>query len=75
MADKRHNTEHEQLRAVLGKLSKEERLVCIWKRAGFSSRDIAKHNGRSVASVNATFARARRKLRRALRELKPEQCR
>ena len=66
MADEHGKIEHEKLREVLGKLSKEERLVCIWKRAGFSSRDIAKINGQSVASVNRLFARARRKLRDAL---------
>ena len=66
MAHERDKTEHEQLRKALGELSKEERLVCIWKRAGFSSRDIATFNGQSVASVNRVYARARRKLRDAL---------
>lgn len=67
MAAKQDKSEREQLREALAKLSKQERLVCIWKRAGFSSRDIAKFNGQSVASVNRVFARARRKLRDALR--------
>lgn len=66
MADEYEKVEHEKLREVLGKLSKQERLICIWKRAGFSSRDIATFNGQSVASVNRVFARARRKLRDAL---------
>ena len=66
MADEDEKIQHEKLREVLGKLSKEERLVCIWKRAGFSSRDIATFNGQSVASVNRVYARARRKLRDAL---------
>ena len=66
MADEDEKIQHDKLREVLGKLSKEERLVCIWKRAGFSSRDIAKFNGQSVASVNRVYARARRKLRDAL---------
>ena len=66
MADEHERIQHEKLREVLGKLSKEERLVCIWKRAGFSSRDIAKFNGKSVASVDRLFARARRKLHDAL---------
>lgn len=66
MADEHEKIEHEKLREVLGRLSKEERLVCIWKRAGFSSRDIATFNGQSVASVNRVYARARRKLRDAL---------
>ena len=66
MVFKHDKSEHEQLRQALQKLSKEERLVCIWKRAGFSSRDIATFNGQSVASVNRVYARARRKLRDAL---------
>jgi DNA-directed RNA polymerase specialized sigma24 family protein len=66
MAHERERSDHEKFRKALGKLSREERLVCIWKRAGFSSRDIATFNGRSVASVNRTFARARRKLRDAI---------
>ena len=66
MAHERDKTEHEQFRKALGELSKEERLVCIWKRAGFSSRHIAGFNGQSVASVNRVYARARRKLRDAL---------
>lgn len=66
MAKEHETIEHAKLREVLGKLSKEERLVCIWKRAGFSSRDIATFNGQSVASVNRVYARARRKLRDAL---------
>lgn len=66
MAHERGKTEHEQFRKALEELSKEERLVCIWKRAGFSSRDIATFNGQSVASVNRVYARARRKLRDAL---------
>jgi DNA-directed RNA polymerase specialized sigma24 family protein len=68
VADKHDKSDHEKLRQALGRLSKHERLVCIWKRAGFSSRDIAKFEGGSVASVNAVFARARRKLREALSE-------
>lgn len=75
MADKHDKSDHEQLRRALGKLSKDERLVCIWKRAGFSSRDIAKYQGGSVASVNAVFARACRKLRKSLDELEVNRTR
>jgi DNA-directed RNA polymerase specialized sigma24 family protein len=66
MLSKPDKTERAKLRKALGRLSREERLVCIWKRAGFSSQDIAKGTGQSVASVNRVFARARRKLRDAL---------
>lgn len=54
------------LREVLGKLSQEERLVCVWKKAGFSSQEIAKYLGRSVTAVDTLFSRAKQKLRRAL---------
>ena len=54
------------LREVLGKLSQDERLVCLWKKAGFSSQEIAKYQGRSVAAVDTLFSRAKQKLRRAL---------
>jgi len=54
------------LREVLGKLSQEERLVCLWKKAGFSSQEIAQHQGRSVAAVDTLFSRAKQKLRKAL---------
>lgn len=59
------------LRQVLNALSREEQLVCIWKIAGFSSREIAQHHGRSVAAIDALFAQAKRKLRSALREQEP----
>lgn len=75
MADEHEKSDHEKLREALSKLSRDERLVCIWKRAGFSSRDIAKHQGGSVASVNAVFARARRKLRESLSELEVKRTR
>ena len=56
-----------QLRKVLAKLSRQERLVCIWKAAGFSSDEIAIYQGCSAASVDILFARAKQKLRRLLR--------
>lgn len=62
------------LREVLGKLSREERLVCVWKRAGFSSQEIAKHQRRSVAAVDTLFSRAKQKLRRLLGVLETGHC-
>lgn len=56
------------LRQVLDELSQDERLVCIWKRAGFSSKEIAEYQGRSVASIDALFSRVKQKLRTLLRE-------
>ena len=66
MLGKRDKNERDKLRKVLGKLSREERLVCIWKRAGFSTREIANHHGRSVGSIDKLFSQARRKLRQLL---------
>lgn len=54
------------LREVLDLLSPEEKRVCIWKKAGFSSQEIAEHQGRSVAAVDTLFSRAKAKLRKAL---------
>jgi DNA-binding CsgD family transcriptional regulator len=51
------------LQKVLAKLSKDERRICLWKRAGFSTHEIAKYQGRSVASVNSVFSGAKQKLR------------
>ena len=54
------------LRELLAKLSREERLVCLWKQAGFSSQEIADHQRRSVEAVDTMFSRAKQKLRMAL---------
>jgi hypothetical protein len=43
----------------------EERLICLWKQAGFSSQEIARHQVRAVGSVDTMFSRAK-KLRLAL---------
>lgn len=59
---------HLSLRQLLDELSQEEQLLCIWKRAGFSSKEIAEFQGRSTASIEAVFSRVRRKLRELLRE-------
>jgi DNA-directed RNA polymerase specialized sigma24 family protein len=56
------------MREALDMLTPQERLICIWKIAGFSSRQIAQHEGRSVADVDKLFAGAKRKLQRALRQ-------
>lgn len=54
------------MRRALEKLSHTERLVCIWKLAGFSTRDIARHLDRSTSAIDSLFTRAKRKLRRSL---------
>ena len=54
------------LREVLAQLSPEERLICVWKKSGFSSQEIAHFQGRSVAAVDILFFRAKEKIRRFL---------
>jgi RNA polymerase sigma factor (sigma-70 family) len=54
------------LREILAQLTPEERLVCVWKKAGFSSQEIAHHRGSSVAAVDTLFSRAKDKIRRLL---------
>ena len=60
------------LREALDTLTPEEKLVCIWKRAGFSSREIAKFRGRSAAAVDTLFSRAKQKVRNALGIARPK---
>ena len=51
---------------VLRRLSSEERRICIWKQAGFSSQEIARRSGRSIPAVDTVFSRAKERLRRLL---------
>jgi hypothetical protein len=46
LSDDGDKNDGDDLRRVLGQLSREERLICIWKRAGFSTREIANHHHR-----------------------------
>jgi DNA-directed RNA polymerase specialized sigma24 family protein len=50
-------------REVLTSLAPDERVVCVWKLAGFSSREIARHRRSSVAAVDALFWRVKQKIR------------
>ncbi len=54
------------VREVLETLSDEERMVCLWKKAGFSAQEIASTLKRSVTSVDTLFSRAKQKIRQAL---------
>ena len=56
------------LREMLEQLTAEERLICSWKRLGFSSREIAQEQGTSIERVNTFFFRLKRKIRAILRE-------
>jgi RNA polymerase sigma factor (sigma-70 family) len=59
------------LKEILAQLSPEERLVCIWKKAGFSSQEIAKLRGSTPIAVDTLFSRAKDKIRRSLGVQKP----
>ena len=52
------------LREVLGRLSSRERMIAIWKKAGFSSAEIAAELGMSVSCVDTKLCRLRRKVRK-----------
>ena len=54
------------LAEVLRLLSEEERRVCIWKKAGFTSRQIARYRGQSTEAVDTMFFRVKQKVRKAL---------
>lgn len=60
-----------RMRQVLDELSQDERLICIWKLAGFSTRDIARHLKRSESAIEALYARAKGKIRHLLAEQGP----
>jgi DNA-directed RNA polymerase specialized sigma24 family protein len=51
---------------LLRTLSREERMICLWKKAGFSSQEIALHQRRTVVAIDTIFSRAKQKIRKAL---------
>lgn len=55
------------LREVRPHLSRQERLVLGWKKAGFTSDEIARFRGTSIGAVDAIFSRAKHKIRALLR--------
>jgi RNA polymerase sigma factor (sigma-70 family) len=63
------------LRGVLSRLTVVQRRICIWKRAGLSSEEIARYLGCNVVVVDTTFSRAKAKLRRLLKSVGPFQGR
>jgi RNA polymerase sigma factor (sigma-70 family) len=60
------------LREILARLTPEERLVCLWKMAGWSSQQIAARRGTSAGVVNTLFWRAKQKVRGANRRMSPD---
>jgi RNA polymerase sigma factor (sigma-70 family) len=69
---KSHDGTPEQIEAdilleeLLATLTAEERVLCMRKQSGFSSREIAREQGTSVARVDTLFYRIKRKFRDAL---------
>lgn len=53
---------------MLARMTPEERMLCMWKKLGYSSREIAKEQGTSIERVNTFFFRLKRKIRAVLRE-------
>jgi DNA-directed RNA polymerase specialized sigma24 family protein len=51
------------LREVLDALPPEERLICIWKKAGFTSQEIAARRGGSAAAVDTLVSRIKHRVR------------
>jgi len=49
-------------RQICKQLTPEEQLLCMWKRWGFSSREIAEAQGQSVERVNTFFYRLKQKI-------------
>jgi hypothetical protein len=49
---------------VLGQLTTEERLVCVWRRLGFRSRTIASHWGLTGDDIEEFHRLAVEKIRR-----------
>jgi RNA polymerase sigma factor (sigma-70 family) len=54
------------LREVLEHLTPDERMICLWKKAGFSSHEIAARRGTTPGAVDTVFARTKQKVRRLL---------
>ncbi len=51
---------------ALESLSREERLVCIWRKVGFSNEQIADHLGWSASDADEVFRRAHDKVQQIL---------
>lgn len=54
-------------RLALARLTTDERLICIWKKLHFPTREIARHLARSVDAVEAIYSRAKEKVRRRIK--------
>lgn len=54
------------IREALAQISDRERKIAIWKKAGFSTKEIARELDMSVSAVDTTYARLLEKLRQLL---------
>jgi RNA polymerase sigma factor (sigma-70 family) len=54
------------LRQVLETLTPDERLVCIWRKAGFSNQEIADRRGGTAHAVDMVLLRVKQKVRKLL---------
>lgn len=52
------------LAEVMARLTPEERLVCMWKKAGYTSQEIAEHRGTSAGAIDVLFTRTKQKIRK-----------
>jgi DNA-binding CsgD family transcriptional regulator len=60
----RNDREAESAHATLNQLTPEERMVCLWKRLGFSSREIASAQPLSTGTAGTLLRAALAKIRR-----------
>jgi RNA polymerase sigma factor (sigma-70 family) len=51
---------------ILARLPPDERMVCVWKKAGFTSKDIGERLGLSASAVDTLFYRIRTKVQKML---------
>ena len=63
-AAERNDHEAESANVILNQLTAEERMVCLWKRLGFSSREIASAQPLSRGTVDTLLRAALAKIRR-----------
>ena len=54
------------VKEVLSQLTPEERRVCLWKKAGFTSPEIAERLATTAGAIDTLFSRTRQKVRRLL---------
>jgi RNA polymerase sigma factor (sigma-70 family) len=54
------------LRELLERLSPDERLVCMWKKAGYTSQEIAERRGTTAGAVDVMLSRIRQKVRESM---------